>query len=84
MTEILQSIPRTALPFDLPVRALKPLTYGAMHLVVAISVAYALTQNWKAALAIGLIEPIIQTFAYIWHELIWSKIQREGSSYPTK
>mgnify|MGYP003126943469 CR=1 FL=1 len=50
MTEILQSIPRSALPFDLPVRAFKPLTYGVMHLIVAISVAYALTQNWKASL----------------------------------
>ena len=73
MTEILQSIPRTPLPFDLPVRAFKPVTYGVMHLIVAISVAYALTQNWKAALAIGLIEPAVQTFAYAFHERAWSR-----------
>tara|TARA_E500000318_G_scaffold80993_1_gene76202 strand:+ start:446 stop:676 length:231 start_codon:yes stop_codon:yes gene_type:complete len=73
MTEILQSIPRSALPFDLPVRAFKPLTYGVMHLIVAISVAYALTQNWKASLAIGLIEPAVQTIAYTFHERAWAK-----------
>ncbi|WP_273144116.1 DUF2061 domain-containing protein [Oceanicaulis alexandrii] len=73
MTEILQSIPRTALPFELPVRAFKPVTYGLMHLIVAISVAYALTQNWKAALAIGLIEPAVQTLAYTVHERAWSR-----------
>lgn len=73
MTEILQSIPRSALPFDLPVRAFKPLTYGVMHLIVAVSVAYALTQNWKASLAIGLIEPAVQTIAYTFHERAWAK-----------
>ncbi|WP_375547667.1 DUF2061 domain-containing protein [Oceanicaulis alexandrii] len=73
MTEILQSIPRSALPFDLSIRAFKPLTYGVMHLIVAISVAYALTQNWKASLAIGLIEPAVQTIAYTFHERAWTK-----------
>lgn len=73
MTEIVQSIPRSALPFDLPVRALKPFTYGVMHLIVAIGVAYALTQNWKAALAIGLIEPAVQTIAYTVHERAWNR-----------
>lgn len=83
MTEILNAIPRTALPFDLPfhlpLRALKPVTYGLMHLVVAISVAFALTGSWKAALAIGLIEPAVQTVAYTVHERAWNRTPRANA-----
>ena len=53
--------------------ALKTVTYGLMHLVVAMSVAFALTRDWRAALAIGLIEPLVQTVAYTVHEHVWSK-----------
>lgn len=53
--------------------ALKTLTYGLMHLTVAIAVTYAVTRNWQAALAVGLIEPFIQTIAYNFHERAWSK-----------
>ncbi len=77
MSEILNAIPRTALPFDLPfrlpLRAFKPVTYGLMHLVVAITVAFILTGSWAAALAIGLIEPAVQTVAYTLHERAWSR-----------
>lgn len=53
--------------------ALKTLTYGLMHLTVAIAVAYAVTGDWRAALAVGLIEPLIQTFAYNFHERAWAR-----------
>ena len=52
--------------------ALKPLTYGMMHLVVAIGVALAITRNWQAALAVGLVEPFLQTIAYALHERAWA------------
>jgi uncharacterized membrane protein len=73
MSEILQSIPRFDLPFHLPLRSFKPVTYGLMHLVVAISVAFMLTGSWTAALAIGLIEPLVQTVAYTLHERAWNR-----------
>lgn len=41
-------------------------------MTVAIAVAYALTQNWRAALAVGLIEPIFQTIAFAAHERVWA------------
>lgn len=53
--------------------ALKTLTYGAMHRVVAVAVAFAVTRSWQAALAVGLIEPVVQTRAYNFHERAWSK-----------
>ncbi|MGH6781863.1 MAG: DUF2061 domain-containing protein [Sphingomonadaceae bacterium] len=54
--------------------AKKTLSYSLMHLVVAITVAYALTRDWRAALAIGMIEPIFQTMAFAVHERVWARI----------
>lgn len=56
----------------LGIRAFKPVTYSLMHLVVAISVAYALTRDWRIALGVGVIEPMVQTVAYMLHEKAWS------------
>lgn len=56
----------------LGIRALKPVTYSLMHLTVAISVAYALTGDWRIALGVGMIEPMVQTVAYMLHEKAWS------------
>src|SRR3990167_5422239 len=37
--------------------ALKIASYGVMHLVVAILVAFAITRDWRIALAVGMVEP---------------------------
>jgi len=58
----------------MPRPALKTLTYSAMHFAVAIAVAFALTRSWHAALAIGMIEPLVQTVAYTLHERVWERI----------
>lgn len=47
-------------------------TYAAMHFTVAIAVAYALTHNWHVALAVGVVEPMVQTVAFAVHERCWS------------
>jgi uncharacterized membrane protein len=60
----------------MPRLALKTFTYGVMHLVVAVAVAFALTRDWRVALAIGIIEPIVQTVAYALHERFWSRLAR--------
>ena len=52
---------------------MKTATYGIMHMVIAFSVAYALTGNWQLALSISLVEPFVQTFAFIVHETLWEK-----------
>jgi uncharacterized membrane protein len=51
----------------------KTATYGTMHMVIAFCVAYALTGNWQLALSISLVEPLVQTFAFIVHETLWEK-----------
>ncbi|MFZ5718730.1 MAG: DUF2061 domain-containing protein [Pseudomonadota bacterium] len=52
--------------------AAKTVSWSMVHMTVAIAVAYALTQDWRAALAVGLIEPVFQTIAYAVHERAWA------------
>lgn len=52
---------------------LKTISYGIVHILVATAVAYILTGNLAIALGIGLIEPIVQTFVFSIHEMIWEK-----------
>jgi len=59
---------------------LKTTTYGAMHLAVAMAVAYALTGSWKIALGIGLIEPAVQTVFYSLHERLWRRADRQRTA----
>lgn len=66
----------------MPRPALKTLTYSVMHFAVAITVAFALTGSWQAALAIGLIEPVVQTLAYAVHERVWERFGRKAQTAP--
>ena len=56
--------------------ALKIASYGVMHLVVAILVAFAITRDWRLALAVGFVEPFFQTIAYSIHDRVWHRIER--------
>ena len=56
--------------------ALKIASYGVMHLIVAILVAFALTRDWRLALAVGVVEPIVQTVAYSIHDRVWHRVER--------
>ena len=55
--------------------AVKSITYGLMHFVVAVSVAFALTRDWRISLAIGIIEPLVQTVFFTAHDRIWTRIE---------
>lgn len=55
---------------------LKIASYGAMHLVVAILTAWAITRDWRVALAVGLVEPLVQTVAFAVHDRAWHRIER--------
>lgn len=59
----------------MPHTLLKTITYSLMHLTVAVAVAFALTRNWRVALGIGLMEPVVQTIAYCLHERVWEQWQ---------
>ena len=55
----------------------KTATYSLTHLMVAVTVAYALSNDWRVALGIGLVEPMVQTLAYVVHERVWERLPRD-------
>jgi uncharacterized membrane protein len=63
---------------DSPARsiAMKTLTYGTMHFGVAFATAWALTGSVRLAGAIALVEPVVQTGAYVLHERAWERRER--------
>ncbi len=54
-------------------RLAKTGSYWMLHITVAVTVAWALTGNLAAALAIGLLEPTVQAFVFYFHEVIWDR-----------
>jgi uncharacterized membrane protein len=60
----------------------KTTSYGFLHMIVAISVAYALTGNMIIALSIGLIEPFVQTIVFSMHEWAWERSEKENVLSP--
>lgn len=65
--------------FSSDLLSLKTASYAVMHLLVAITVAYALTLDWRKALAIGVLEPFVQTFAFTLHDRYWRKRENGGT-----
>ena len=63
--------------------AKKTLTYSLTHLIVAVAVAFALTREWRAALAIGMIEPVFQTIAFALHERAWRRAEARAQASGT-
>ncbi|MCI5050448.1 MAG: DUF2061 domain-containing protein [Rickettsiales bacterium] len=51
--------------------AMKTVSYGLVHVVVATVVAYSLTQDLAVSLGIGLIEPLVQTVVFAIHDYVW-------------
>jgi uncharacterized membrane protein len=64
----------------MPLSLLKTLSYGVMHMTLAILVAYILSGRWEVALAIGLVEPCVQTTAFYIHERVWHRIERRRAN----
>ena len=54
---------------------IKTMSFAAVHFAVAFSVAYLLTGSWLVGSAIALIEPIVNTIAYHFHEKAWDRIR---------
>jgi uncharacterized membrane protein len=57
---------------------LKTLSFAALHFGVAFGVTYALTGSVSVATGVGLIEPIINTVVFFFHERAWLRADRRG------
>lgn len=51
----------------------KTLTFAAVHMTVAFTVAYVLSGSLLVGGAIALVEPAINTVAYFFHEKAWER-----------
>ena len=54
----------------------KTVSFGIVHVSVAFGVVYALTGSVAIGGAVALIEPLLNTVAYHYHEKVWDRIRR--------
>jgi uncharacterized membrane protein len=59
----------------------KTASFAAVHFSVAFSVAYIMSGSVVIGGAIALVEPMINTVAYYFHEKVWNKI--ENNTWPS-
>lgn len=51
----------------------KTTSFAVLHFSVAFAVTYALTGSWKISGAVALIEPLVNTVAFFFHEMFWAR-----------
>lgn len=56
----------------------KTMTFAVMHFSIAFSVAYLITGSLLVGGLVAIVEPAINTVAFYFHEIIWSKVQQSG------
>lgn len=61
----------------------KTLAFGGVHMTVAFSVAYLLTGSLWVGSAMAVVEPVINTVAYFFHEKLWERVYRRRPLAPT-
>jgi uncharacterized membrane protein len=54
---------------------LKTFTFALLHFGVAFSVTYLLTGSIAVATGVGLIEPLVNTVAFHFHERAWQRAE---------
>lgn len=52
----------------------KTISFAAVHFSVAFSVAYLLTGSIAISSALALLEPLVNTVAYYFHERLWQRL----------
>ncbi|WP_148715447.1 DUF2061 domain-containing protein [Chitinolyticbacter meiyuanensis] len=53
----------------------KTITFAVTHFSVAFTVAYLLTGSIGVSSMLALVEPMVNTVAYFFHEKIWDRIR---------
>jgi uncharacterized membrane protein len=51
----------------------KTLSFGIMHVVVAFAVVWLMTGDVLVGGAVAMVEPLVNTVAYHFHERVWSR-----------
>lgn len=58
----------------------KTLSFAVVHFSVAFTVGWALSGSVLVGGAIALVEPMINTVAYFFHEKLWDRARARGST----
>ena len=58
----------------------KTFTFAVLHFSVAFGVAYVLTGSVGISGAVALVEPMVNTVAFYFHEKAWQKFGGKSSS----
>ena len=53
----------------------KTLSFGAVHMSVAFGVGYVMTGSAAVGGALALVEPLVNTVAYFFHEKVWERLR---------
>ena len=61
---------------------IKTITFAICHFTVAFSVAYLLTGSFGVASLLALVEPLVNTVAYYFHEKVWDRIRAKKGAQP--
>lgn len=51
----------------------KTISFGIMHISVAFLVVWMMTGDWRIGGLTALVEPVVNTLAYHFHEKVWKK-----------
>jgi uncharacterized membrane protein len=49
------------------------MSFAAVHFTVAFSLAYLLTGNFVLSGTLAIVEPMVNTVAYFFHEVVWAR-----------
>lgn len=60
----------------------KTLSFGAMHIGIAFAVTYLLTGSLAVGGAVALVEPVVNTVGYFFHEKIWQRRRMPRTAAP--
>ena len=58
---------------------IKTITFAILHFSVAFSVAYILTDSIGVSSAVALVEPIVNTVVFYFHEKAWNRYEKNKS-----
>lgn len=54
---------------------IKTISFGLVHFLVAFAVVFALTGSLVLGGLVALIEPLVNTVAYHYHEKVWDRLR---------
>jgi uncharacterized membrane protein len=60
----------------------KTMSFAVVHFTVAFSVAYLMSGNLLVGGAIALVEPVVNTVAYHFHEQVWNRVNSAAVAAP--